>query len=72
MKHVIVVETVDVEDGGQPIPEDLQKVLLRAVEIGVEEGLGNTHNPCFVRGKFNVLSVTAAIHQMYNVDGVYD
>ena len=63
MKHVIVIETVDIEAGGKRIPKSLQDVLERAVEIGVEEG----HGVCFVCSRFNVESATAAIHEMYNL-----
>jgi hypothetical protein len=61
MKHVIVIETCDPPEGG-PISNGLQSVLLRAVEIGVQEG----HGVCFVQGKFNVVSAITAVHEMYN------
>ena len=61
MKHVIVIETCDAPEGG-PISNELQSVLLRAVEIGVQEG----HGVCFVHGKFNVDSAIVATHEMYD------
>ena len=58
MKHIIVIETVD----GKPLPEKLQAVLIRAVDIGVSGG----HGICWVQGKFNVDSAIAAVHEMFN------
>ena len=60
MKHVIVICTVDDERG--VIDSQLQKVLERAVEIGVEEA----GHPCYVQSRFNVKSAIAATHEMYN------
>lgn len=60
MKHIIVVSTADAPDGF-PIPTKLQSVLVRAVEIGVEEG----HGPCFVQASFNNDSAIAAAHELY-------
>ena len=61
MKHIIVIETVDYP-AGKFIAPDLQSVLCRAVEIGVEEA----HGSCFVNARFNVDSAIAAVHEMYN------
>ena len=65
MRHVIVIETPD-RQGGNGIPEKLQAVLTRAIEIGVEEA----HDICFVHARFNVDSAIAAVHEMYNVPEV--
>ena len=61
MKHVIVIETVDIPHG--IIHQTLQNVLLRAIEIGCEDEC-IAH---FVHAKFNVESAIAAVHEMYNV-----
>ena len=61
MKHVIVIETVDEEAGGAPIDPKLQEVLVRALEIGIEEA----HGSCCVSWRFNVPSAIAAVHEMY-------
>ena len=60
MKHVIVIETVDSQDG--VIPIDLSRILLRVVEMGIED----TGRVCFVHGKFNAESAIAATHELYN------
>jgi hypothetical protein len=60
MKHVIVIETVDDDRG--IVSDRLQKVLMRAVELGVEDAIGT----CYVHGKFNARSAIAATHEMYN------
>ena len=64
MKHVIVIETVDVEAGGKPIDPALREVLLRALEIGIEEFHGGV---CFIQDRFNVQSAIAACHGMYEL-----
>lgn len=61
MKHVIVIETVDSQDG--VIDKELQRALMRAVEIGVEEIGGAS---CVVLGSFNAKSAIAATHEMFN------
>ena len=61
VNHVIVIETVDEEAGGAPIDPKLQEVLVRALEIGIEE----FHGPCCIYGRFNVSSVIATVHEMY-------
>lgn len=60
MKHVIVISTVDAPEG-VPIPTELRSVLIRAVEIGVEEA----HGPCYVQASFNHGSAIAAVHELY-------
>ena len=61
MKHVIVICTVDDERGN--IPPKLQKVLTRAIEIGIEE---DGHGECYIQTAFNVESAIAATHEMFN------
>jgi hypothetical protein len=61
MKHVIVIDTVDLDAGGQSIPKELQDVLVRALEIGIEE----FHGVCCVTSRFNVDSAIATVHEMY-------
>ena len=63
MKHVLVIETVDVVAGGRKISSRLEGVLVRALEIGVEEAPG----PCFIQSRFNVSSALAALHELYGV-----
>lgn len=60
MKHIIVICTVDDERG--VLPFDLQNVLERAVEIGIEE---SGHGPVSINSRFNVSSAIAATHEMY-------
>jgi hypothetical protein len=63
MKHIIVIETADGEDGltPQPMSNFDQEVLTRTVELFLEteKRIG------FVQTRFNVSSAIAAIHEMY-------
>jgi len=63
MKHVIVIETVDEECGGQKT----DFALLCAVERELEERLTEEGFVCDVYGVWNVSSALAALHELYGV-----
>jgi hypothetical protein len=64
MKHVIVIETSDVEAGGREIPPSQERALVSIVD----EALTNLSNrECFIRSIFNVPSALAAVHEIYGV-----
>ena len=64
MKHLIIIETVDVEAGGEPIAHGVEKLIGAILEKTIEGAYGKS---CFVRTCFNVQSAVAAVREMYSV-----
>lgn len=61
MKHVLVITPVRSVTGGEPISEELERVITEAVESIVE----NLHGPCYTQTKFNEDSATVAVCKLY-------
>lgn len=63
MKHVIIIETADGEDGltPRPIPEWLQEFIKKLIDGQIS----TKHGACVIRSQFNVQSAIAAVHEMY-------
>lgn len=63
MKHVIVIETADGDDGmtPNPISGDLQDMIVSIVD----DLVCVNHSLCVVHSRFNVRSAIAAVHDMY-------
>jgi hypothetical protein len=63
MKHIIIIETVDVEAGGEPVSYQFEVALLRGIGAEIEK----RHGACNILSCFNQESAVAAIHGLYNV-----
>lgn len=62
MKHVIVIETVDVSEGGHIVGLETRRAVELAVEGMIEKVTGKI---CIANSRFNVSSAIAAVHEMY-------
>lgn len=63
MKHIIVIETADGEDGRTPHP--IHEWTQEFIEKIVDQIVTDARGTCVVQTRFNVSSAIVAVHEMY-------